>query len=77
MRLLHEPHFYRLIYPPGGNSGPAFHGFPSPFCSLIRVADGARIRDLILIRHLRCDERERVAADVDIRDRLLDLRHMT
>ena len=41
------------------------------------MAGGARIRNLVLIGHLRANKSERVAADVYIGDGLLDLRHMT
>ena len=40
------------------------------------MAAGAWIWNLELIRHFRRNERERVTADIDIRNRLLDLRHV-
>ena len=40
------------------------------------MATGAWIWNLVLIRHFRRDEGEGVASDVDIRDRLLDFRHV-
>ena len=40
------------------------------------MAGGAGVGDLVLIRHLRWDEVEGVAAYVDVRDRLLNFRHM-
>ena len=43
---------------------------------LIRVTTGARIGNLELFAHRWRDEPERVAADVDIGDRLFDLRHV-
>jgi len=41
------------------------------------VTAGTRIRDLELVGHRRRDERERMTADVHVRDRLLDFRHVT
>ena len=40
------------------------------------MTKGARIRNLVLIGHFRCDEIERVAADIDVGDRLRDLGHV-
>src|SRR5262245_41207936 len=40
------------------------------------MATRARIWDLVLIRHFRCDEVERMAAHIDVRYRLLDSRHV-
>ena len=37
----------------------------------------AGIRDFVLICHLRRDEVERMTADIDIRNLLLDFRHVT
>ena len=41
------------------------------------MAGGARVRDFIRVRHRWRDEPKSVAADVHIRDGLLDLRHVT
>ena len=41
------------------------------------MAARARIGNLVLVCHRWSDEIERVAANIDVRDRLLDLRHMT
>ena len=67
----------KLVDAPGRNTGPALHSFSRPFRCLIGMTAGARIRDLILIGHFRRDERKGVAAHIDIRDRLLDFRHVT
>ena len=40
------------------------------------MAAGTGIRDFVLIRHFRGDESKRMAADIDARNRLLDLRHV-
>ena len=40
------------------------------------MAARAGIPNLVLIRHFRRDEGEGVASDIDVRDRLLDLRHV-
>src|SRR2546421_366077 len=40
------------------------------------MAGRARVGDLVLIRHLGWDEVEGVAAYIDIRDRLLNFRHV-
>ena len=40
------------------------------------MATRARIGNLVFVCHRRGDEIERVAANIDVRDRLLDLRHV-
>ena len=58
------------------NLGPLLQLLDGPRCSLVRVAGIARVRHLELIRHRRWDEFEGMAANVDIGNRLLDLRHV-
>jgi hypothetical protein len=41
------------------------------------MASVTGIRDLIPVRHCGADESERMAANVDVRNGLFDLRHMT
>src|SRR4029450_1984268 len=65
------------IHAPRGHPRPRLQGVSRPRGGLIRVATGARIRHLVLVGHRRCDELERVAPHVDIRNRLRDLRHVT
>ena len=40
------------------------------------MTKGARIRNLVLIGHFRCDEAERMAPNIDVGDCLFDLRHV-
>src|SRR5205823_798574 len=47
-----------------------------PCSSFVSVTIGAGVRDLIYLRHCRRDESECVAANVDIRNRLLNFRHV-
>ena len=52
------------------------HGLGSPRGGFVRVAGRARVGDLIFVGHRRRDERERVRAHVDVRDRRFNFRHM-
>ena len=65
-----------LVHPPRGHPSPALHRLPRPLRCLIGMATGARIRNFVLIRHFGRDEFKRVASHIDIRDGLLDLRHV-
>jgi hypothetical protein len=58
---------------PRGVVGPGGHGFGGPVGGFIGVADSARIGDGGLFGR---DEFKCVAADVDVRDGLLDFRHV-
>jgi hypothetical protein len=61
---------------PGGAVLPMQQGVRCPSCRLVRVADIARVRDFQAVGPIRVDEVEGVTADVHVRDRLFDLRHM-
>ena len=65
-----------LVHAPRRYSRPLFHYPSRPFGSLIRVATQARIGDLVLIRHRGRDEFKCVAANVDVRDGLLNFWHV-
>ena len=52
------------------------HRFGRPCRGLVRVAGGARIRNLIFVRHRGRNERERMRAHVDVRNRHFDFWHM-
>ena len=66
-----------LVDPPRRYPGPSLERFPCPLRRLVRVTRVARVRDLVLICHFGRDEIKRMAADIDVGDRLLDLRHVT
>src|SRR3989442_14760438 len=59
-----------LFHPPRRHVGPSAQCFTRPIGRFIRVTPGAWIGNLELVGHRRRDERERVAADVHVRDRL-------
>src|SRR5215471_18217545 len=61
---------------PGRNVWPLLHGVSCPGRGFVCMAARAGIWNLVLIGHLGSNEIERVAADVDVRDCLLNLRHV-
>ncbi len=65
-----------LVDPPGRYPNPSLERFTRPLRRLVRVTGIARVRDLVLICHFGRDELKRMAADIDVGDRLLDLRHV-
>ena len=70
------PAFRRLVHTPGGHTGPTLQSLPCPLRGLIRVTCCARVRDLVLIRHFRCDEIKRMAANIDVGNRHFNFRHV-
>src|SRR6516165_6788245 len=70
-----EPHSTR--HPPGGTIRPRLQSGGGPFSRLVRVANIAGIWNLHRVCIARRDEVEGMAANVLIRDRLRDLRHVT
>src|SRR5262245_42814296 len=66
-----------LLHTPWRDVRPTAERLTRPAGRLVRVAAGARVRNLELVGHRWSDEPEGVAANVDVRDRLLDLRHVT
>src|SRR5262249_13237401 len=64
------------VHAPRRNICPAVHSLTGPCRRQVGMTSKARIRNLVLVRHSRRDELERVAANVNIRNRLLNLRHM-
>src|SRR5215469_12291775 len=65
-----------LLHPPGRYVGPLIQIALRPCGVVIAMARVARVRLLVLSRQKRRHEAERVSADVHIRDRLFDLRHV-
>jgi len=61
---------------PGRYTVPLFDRRSRPFRCFVRVAAVARIWNFVLIRHVRRHEVERVATDIDVGNRLFDLRHV-
>src|SRR5216683_4657335 len=65
-----------LLFSPRRESGPVTHRIGSPSRGLVHVAGGARIRNLVLIRHGWRDEGERVRTYEDAWNRNFHLRHV-
>src|SRR6185436_184726 len=63
-------------HPPRQHARPGLQGVNRPFVRLLLVTRRTRIRHAVPFRHDRRDELERVAADVDVRNRLLNGRHV-
>ena len=66
-----------LVHSPGRALRPLPQGFRCPRGGLVRVAGGARIRDLVLVGHGGRDERERMRSHFHVRDGRLNFRHVT
>src|SRR5215813_8298738 len=64
------------VDPPRRYVRPCFDHPARPFCCFIGLTACTRVGHLVEVGHLRTNEREGVAANIDIRDRLLDLRHV-
>src|SRR5713101_4561283 len=75
--MSHEKQAGILFFPPWRDSGPVTHRIGGPSRGLVHVAGGARIRNLVFVRHGRRAESECMRAHEHAGDRDLDLRHVT
>jgi hypothetical protein len=65
-----------IVHPPRRHVRPAFQRIFSEVLRAIRMTAGTGVRHLQGSGRRRRDDFERVSADIDVRDRLLDCRHV-